>query len=154
MPLPQFIPSALTTTLKGAEGVLNLRCSSTKLPTFSVDMAKITVNGKVTQQPILATLEPSIELAFLEDDRHMLFRFFEYWKMLGSSPKVHTIVPRIFCMLPRGCFMSLLDIEGNQSLIYELWGVFPSKVTLGDLTGEATMQKLAVTLNYQNYEVR
>ena len=153
IPIPQFIPSNITSLLKGPQGFLNLYCETTELPSYEVEMSEIRVNGITTRQPMQSTVDSSIPLVFYEDSDHLLFRFWEYWKKLGSSPKTHTIISRNYCMLPRGFFMNLLDGEGQRTLTYELWGVYPSAVKLDGLTGSGDIQRLNVTLSFQNYEV-
>lgn len=134
---------------------LNLRCKSSSLPKSTVRTEKVIVHGMSTQVILEDETEGSIPLVFLEDGNHELYRNFSMWKDMGATH-------RTYAQGNRGEFsadavqLRLLNPNSASTdvrLVFNLYGVQPTKVELSNLDNNINFMTLSVTLKYDNFEV-
>jgi hypothetical protein len=131
---------------------INMRCQSWDMPKTTIQVAKAKVYGLETTQVVGATQTNSITLTMYEDQNHLYYRLFTLWRDLGVSSKTYSMLDRKTIASDRGFILYLARSSGMPIMIFELFGVQPTDVTLDDPSSDAEFQKLTVKFKYDHYE--
>lgn len=145
-----------------SEPNLTLRCKSATIPKSTVKTERVKVYGMSTQVVLEDETEGSITLVFFEDENHVLYRRFSTWKDLGATHRTYAQGGRTYNTELKSRialnYVQLRLLQPNTKknvpkLIFELYGVQPTRVELSNLDNNINFMTLTVTLKYDCFEV-
>lgn len=142
--------------LIGANGLLNLECSSVSLPSSSISMASTMLRGIMVQQPGIVSMSGSISASFLETDEYTVTRAFERLKQFTSDRE--SIIQGASKKKEDDTFMShvfiaLMDGEGVCRLVYQLLNVNLVDVQPSDPSQSSDFVTVTTSWAFTNYRM-